>query len=696
MRTKRLFLFVLLFAVTLSQQALSTGALFVRPLNSNQTYELINIKTFDATATIEDQIATTHIDQLFFNNTNSVVEATFIFPLPETAIITELIYWFNGKKYIANLRERQSAQNAYNEKIRQRIDPALLQDIGNNIFKLNIAPINPKSDIRFEITYSELLPYEFGKTEYKFFLNTTSLSPVPLERVSLKVNAKTSTSFVNFDSPSHENTAESSIQQITPSNYTVTYGDENFMPTKDYLIRFETSRANISMNAITYVPTPADSMGTDKFFAFWVTPPDNSNNTSLPRNICFSADISSSMEGKQLENLKKSMHTFLDGLASEDRFNIIPFSTNIIKFKSDLVQANAENIAEARKFIDKLGAAGLTNMDDALSASLKMSYDSTASKILVFITDGFPSWGEMNEAKIMSNVKTNNIHDVRIFPFGVGDSVNKKFMVSLGQENGGYATFVKQTDSIGVIINDYFKRISRPVLTDLMLDYGGLNSYDIYEQELQDLFWGSQVLQFGRYKTGGVFPVKLTGKVLKDDFTLEQNITFRDEAGGNKAVARLWAKRKIDFLLNEIVKYGEKKELVDAIIDLSIRYGVLSPYTALYSDPDEDEETTDIQENIVTENGLTVKPSYPNPFSIITRISFTVPEDLADRKVALKIYDVFGRIVKVVFEGNISAGQHEFVWDGRNDSGELQPNGVYVYRLEADSTVLSNTIVIER
>jgi len=246
-------------------------------------------------------------------------------------------------------------------------------------------------------------------------------------------------------------------------------------------------------------------------------------------------------------------------------------------------------------------------MDAALSASLKMSYDSNSTRILVFITDGFPSWGEMNEAAILSNAKTNNLHDVRIFPFGVGDSVNKKFMLNIGQENGGYATFVKQTDSIGVIINDYFKRISRPVLTDLMLDYGGLNNYDVYEQELQDLFWGSQVLQFGRYKTGGIFPVKLTGKILNDNFTLEQNIQFGDETGGNKAVARLWAKRKIDFLLNEIVKYGEKKELVDAIIDLSIRYGVLSPYTALYSDPDED--PTGINENIISETGYELNPT---------------------------------------------------------------------------------------
>ncbi len=684
---------MLLCILLLSNEAFATGALFVRPLNSTQTYELINIKTFDATATIQDQIATTHIDQVFFNNTNNVVEATFIFPLPETAIITELIYWFNGKKYVASLRERQAAQQAYNEKIRQRIDPALLQEMGNNIFKLNIAPINAKSDVRFEITYSELLPYDFGRTEYRFFLNTTSLSPIPLERVSLKVNATTSTSFVNFESPSHGNTAESQVSQISANTYSVTYGDEDFVPTKDYLIRFETSRSDITMNAITYVPSPSDSMGTDKFFAFWVTPPDNSNNVSLPKNICFTADISSSMEGKPLENLKKSMHTFLDGLRSDDRFNIIPFSTNVIKFSNDLVPANEENIAAARKFVDKLSAAGLSNLDDALKASLKMTYDSTAAKILVFITDGFPSWGEMNEGLILTNTKGFNTRSVRIFPFGVGDTVNKKFMMSLGEQNGGYATFVKATDSIGVIINDYFKRISKPVLTNLELDYAGLSTYDVYHQELQDLFWGSQVLQFGRYTNSGIFPVKLTGKNMNENFTLEQNVNFGTEPGGNKAVARLWAKRKIDFLLGEITKYGEKKELVDAIIDLSIRYGVLSPYTALYADPD---ETTDVENETIIDKNNKLSRNYPNPFSVTTRIAFDVPENIADQIVAVKIYDIFGRVVKVIFEGNISAGRHEFAWDGRDENGSLLPNGVYVYRLESAQGTLSNRLVIER
>src|SRR5687767_12196315 len=160
---------VFILALFLVPQLCSaTGALFVRPLNSQATFTTMSIRTYDADVAIQDQIAVTHVDQTFYNASDARVEATYIFPLPDGAVITELIYWFNGKRYVANLRERKEAQQQYNDKVRRLIDPALLQELGDNIFKLNIAPIDPRSEVRFEITYAELLPYDFGFVDYRF------------------------------------------------------------------------------------------------------------------------------------------------------------------------------------------------------------------------------------------------------------------------------------------------------------------------------------------------------------------------------------------------------------------------------------------------------------------------------------------------------------------------------------------------
>lgn len=685
-----------LIALLLSTaSAYATGALFVRPLNSSQTHELMSIKTYDATVAIQDQIASTHIDQTFTNKTSARVEATFVFPLPETAVITELIYWFNGQKYRAALRESKAAQQAYNDKIRKYLDPALLQDLGNNVFKLNIAPIEPQSDVRFEITYAELLPYEFGSVEYRFPLKTTGLSPDALERVSLQIDARTGTEFTVFESPSHGNTAENKITKVTPQHYTVTFGDEHFTPSKDFVLKVAASRSNISMNILTYTPSPADSMGTDSFYAMWVPAPDNSTAT-LARNAVFAADVSSSMEGERLDKLKQAMHVFLDGMTEKDRFNILPFSTNVVAFKPDLVPATPQNIKDARTFVDKLGAAGLTNIDAVLQQALSMTFSTTASNLLVLITDGYPTWGELKEETIVEKVRTSNTQGVRIFPFGVGEDISKKLMTGIATPNGGYATFVQEFDSIPTLVRNFFMRVSKPVLSGLNIDYGGLQVYDVYARQLPDLFWGSQVLQFGRYRNGGSFPVQLTGTAVGEPLVLQQTVDFPTEVGGNRAVARLWANQKIQFLLAEIAAYGEKKELVDAVIDLSIRYGILTPYTALYADPDEGGGTTDVpSEHLADVPRIVAEPAYPNPVRGITSIQFTCPESVLPHAVRVVVYNALGQEVKVLYTGTMGTGTHTVTWDRTDEQGHVVPAGVYFYRIETAAYSVGNTILVQ-
>lgn len=684
----------LLFVLATLQQVFATGALFVRPVRSSQTYQLMSIKTYDATVAIQDQVASTHVDQTFFNNTNQTVEATFIFPLPEGAVISELVYWFNGQRYVAEVREKEEAQRDYNEKIRQLIDPALLQYLGDNLFKLNIAPINPQSDVRFEITYIELLPYEFGTVDYRFLLQTTELSPQPLERVSVQVDATTGSEFKTFISPSHQSSTATEIAQIAPDHYRVTFGDENFSPNKDLLLRFETVREQVDINVLTYTPTVQDSFGTDSFFTLWITPPDSITDTeTLPRDIVFTADVSSSMEGERLSQLKAAINSFLDGLAEQDRFNIIAFGTNVVTFQPDLVQALSGEVSAARAFVNGLGAVGLTNIDAALKAGLTMSFSDETAKMLVFLTDGYPTWGELNIQAIVDSARARNTHDARIFPFGIGDDVSKPLLISLARQNGGYPTYISADDSIALVVSNHFKRISKPVLSNLEIDYGSLQNYDRYPVVISDLFFGSQVLQFGRYSNDGTFDISLQGDLANEKFTLTNAVTFDLEEGGNRAVARLWANSKIDELLQQIELFGELDELVNAIIDLSIRFGILTPYTALYSDP-----TTGVEEKdpVLLPKTFVLEQNYPNPFNPETRIVFFVPPAAEPQRVTIKIYDLLGRLVRVLFDNEIGPGRYEVIWDGKDSFSRDLPSGTYLYKLEAGEVVLHRKMMLVR
>jgi Ca-activated chloride channel family protein len=376
---------LLILLCVFTQEVFAVGALYVRPRWSTQPYEKMWIKTVDVTVDIQDQVAETHVDQVFYNEMNTSVEAIYLFPLPENAMITELVYWFNGQRYEAEIRERQAAIAAYNNNLSQWLDPALLEYLGDNLFRLSIVPVDAHTEVRTEITYVEMLDYTFGVNNYKFLLNTLELSSQPLETVHLSLEANSQSPYKYFESPSHGNSSSTQLIQISDYNYTIEFGDENYFPDKDFLLQFETIRDEVQFNVLTYSPTEEDSMGNESFYSLWITPPDSvSESETIPKDIIFTADVSSSMGGERIAQLKQSLDEFIDLLSPIDRFNIITFGTHVEKFKPNLVQANSTNIQAAHDFVFQIFALGMTNISAALDSSLHQSFSQESSNNLIF------------------------------------------------------------------------------------------------------------------------------------------------------------------------------------------------------------------------------------------------------------------------------------------------------------------------
>ena len=275
MLKSKLALFIIstiLFILCGFYECYSTGVLYVRPRWSSEPYQKVWIKLIEVDVTIQDQVAETHVDQVFFNELTTSVEAIYIFPLPENAMITELVYWVNGERFEAEIRERQDAINDYNQKLRQWLDPALLEYLGDNLFRLSIVPINAETDFRTEITYVELLKYDFGISSYKYLVNTLELSSQPLQTVHFTLDAQSQNAYKYFDSPSHTGSAATEIIKLDENHYTFEFGDEEFYPDTDIEIEFETIRSEVEYSLLTYTPAPEDSFGTDSFYALWITP----------------------------------------------------------------------------------------------------------------------------------------------------------------------------------------------------------------------------------------------------------------------------------------------------------------------------------------------------------------------------------------------------------------------------------------
>jgi Ca-activated chloride channel family protein len=677
-----LYLSILLLIFSHINEANSTGVLYVRPRFSSVQYEKVWIKSLNVDVSVQDQVAETHVDQVFFNELTQSAEAIYIFPLPENAMISELVYWVNGERFVAEIRERQEAINDYNQKLREWLDPALLEYLGDNLFRLSIVPVNAQSEFRTEITYIELLNYDFGVSKYKFLMNTLELSSKALLTVHFDLYAKTQNTFKYFQSPSHENSAATQILKHADDHYTMEFGDENFFPDKDVIIEMETVREEVEFSLLTYTPAPEDSFGTDSFYALWITPPDSVEEEEIiPKDIVFTADVSSSMEGERINQVKQALNSFLDKLNTQDRFNIITFATHVVKFRDNLIEAEAGNITAAHNFVYEMYALGMTNISAALDSSLAQSYRKGTSKNMIFLTDGEPTMGQTIPDSILFRTRHNNINNVRIFSFGVGEDINKSLLTSVSLENYGYPTFITSDDSIALLITNHFKRISLPVMTDMELYYGRLQVWDRYPKTMSDLFWGTQVLELGLYNGNGSYPVTLSGWIGEDSVSFIKTYEFTDTLGGFRFVPRLWAQAKINHLLDLIAVHGETEELVNQIIELSLTFQILTPYTAFYVDPTD----LDNGNTRIVSKKFKLFTNYPNPFNPETIIKYVLPSDKASYQVKIVIYDNLGQLVLVLKDELQSPGIYIVKWNGQNAAGQAMPSGVYLCVLQAGS-----------
>jgi Ca-activated chloride channel family protein len=203
---------------------------------------------------------------------------------------------------------------------------------------------------------------------------------------------------------------------------------------------------------------------------------------------------------------------------------------------------------------------------------------------LIFLTDGLPTEGITDSERIISNFSEAASPDLRLFVFGVGYDVDTYLLDSLAQAHHGSSTYVLPEDRLDEILSSFYARISTPVLTGLELDFDRLTVFDLYPFPLPDLFAGSQVLVVGRYQEGGRVDVTLSGRVNNQprQFTYEGQYFSEESPDDNvlKAIPRLWATRKIGYLLNEIRLNGPNQELIDQIVRLSIRFGIVTPYTS--------------------------------------------------------------------------------------------------------------------
>lgn len=522
--------------------------------------------------TIEDQVAVTQVDQVFRNDNEWVVEGTYIFPLPVEAAVTNFTLWVDGEPVEGKVLSRDEARRKYEEIVRSLRDPALLEYVDRGAVQASIFPIQPGEKRRIELEYTQALAADNGLIHFRYPLNTEKFSTQPLEDVSVSVKVESSAPVRAVYSPSH-NVA---IDRDGDHRFSASYEDSDVTPDKDFDLFYSIANEEVGLNLISY-RDPQDE-DDDGFFLLMVAPRvEVDPNETITKDVLIVIDRSGSMEGEKFRQAQDALHYILDHLNEGDRFNIIAFSSGTRAYAERL--RPADEAEEAHRWVDSLSAAGATDVNLALLEAIEQANDERPT-LLIFLTDGLPTEGETDTGDILKNIERAAPSNLSLFAFGVGYDVDTFLLDTLAKENHGATTYVTPGQKIDEAVSGFYAKVSTPVLTDLELDYDDVIVFDTYPDPLPDLFAGSQLLLVGRYKEPGTVSIRLSGTVDGETqrFTYEDQ-TFRS-SGGPDFLPRLWATRKIGALLNQIRLEGPEEELVEQVVRLSVRYGIVTEYTS--------------------------------------------------------------------------------------------------------------------
>ncbi|MCH2043636.1 MAG: VIT and VWA domain-containing protein [Saprospiraceae bacterium] len=523
---------------------------------------------------IMEQTASTSIEQVFYNPGSRQLEGYFLFPVPKNVVISKFTMNINGKEHEAELLDAGKARQIYEQIVRKVEDPALLEYYNNELFRVRIFPILPKSEQRIRLTYTETLKKDNGTIAYQLPLNTQKYSAKPIQELSFKINIEGKNDLKTVYCPTHQ----TEIIRKGDKKAIIGFKATKIQSDRDLKVYFNMDEHKVGMSMLHYKEKKEDG-----YFFLNLNPGTNEQNLEVvEKDIVFVMDKSGSMSGEKLEQAKKALKFCVDNLNEGDRFEIIPFSTEATSLFGKTEKVNKNSKEEAYDFIDDIRAVGGTNIDEALEMALaSQEVKNDRPFFIIFMTDGKPTIGETQESRLLEKLKENNKGNTRIFTFGIGTNLNTHLLDKLTEMTNGYRTYVLPDEDIEIKVSNFYVKAASPVLTDLKLSFDkNIRISDVYPKKLPDLFKGSSLSLMGRFKGTGKGKVTLTGKINGKEHQFVYDMNFEEEKIDYEFIPDLWASRAVGYLLDQIRLHGESEELKEEVVRLAKKHGIITPYTS--------------------------------------------------------------------------------------------------------------------
>lgn len=637
---------------------------------------------------VESQISTTVTTQTFQNSLGADKTVSFAFPLPEGASATGLRWKVNGIWYQAPIAPRPQDTTLPGGTMNANLKTYL----GNTPMFFGIPQqVKRDSALLVELTYVQLLKYDFGSVFYDYPNDYHLIQTATLESQELNFNI---TSPRTIDSIRLVST--NPLTQLTNNgNSAVVISNQyNAAATVSYKIKYSLNLNQLGLYSYsTLIPQAQlpDSLG--GFFMFIAEPNAGSTANVIKKVFTLIVDRSGSMSGTKMDQAKNAAKFIVNNLNPGDKFNIVDFETSVYSFRSQHVLYTTQTRDSALNYVNNIVAGGSTNISGAFSTAVPQftaANDSTAN-IIIFFTDGQPTVGITETNALAAHVKNliqSTETKIFLYSFGIGTDVNQQLLTLMSAQNNGYSEFLLDGELESRITNFYL-RIKNPVLLSPTVSFNAGGITNVYPNPLPNLYIGQQMIVTGRYTSTGPVTVTLSGKAFNQPVSYQYTFNRVDTTATRyQFLTKIWAKQKIDNLLVQYYSLtpGTPQALAikQQIINISVGYGVISPFTSFGNPTHVNNEN----ENINIAGSYKLLGNYPNPFNPATTIKFIVNKNVSGVYL-VKIYNQLGQLVDVIKFTVNGKGIYEAKWDAAKFS-----SGIYYFRIDFGEDLLTGKMVL--
>ncbi|KAI5617774.1 inter-alpha-trypsin inhibitor heavy chain H2 precursor [Silurus asotus] len=559
----------------------------------------ITVKSYKVESRITSRFAYTTVSSSVVNSGLNAQSIGFNVQIPKRAFINNFTMNVNGITFVGSVKEKTVARKLYSQAKSRGKAAGIVRTNSQAMetFKTEVH-VPAGSKIEFELHYQEMMQRKLGSYAHTLHIQPGRL--VPHLQVDVYIFEPKGIQFV--EAP---NTLGEHFKGITKITHTKQKAHVVFKPS----LQQQRKCSNCTETAVDGVFTvqydveregnEGELVVSDGHFIQFFAP---SNLSPLSKNIVFVIDVSGSMWGLKMKQTVEAMKTILDDLTVDDNFSIIDFNHNVRCWSEDLVPGNTLEVANAKKYIQEIKPNGGTNINEALLKAVQMLLkaqnqgiiDQRSVSMIILVSDGDPTVGEIKLSTIQKNIKRVMHQDFSLYSLGIGFDVDFDFLERIALENRGMAQRIFANHDASEQLKMFYSQVSSPMLRKIAIHFPEDSVTDITQNEFDKFFKGSELVTAGKLKLSGSTSLNsfITAAAATLDITLqtdadpqELDTLLSQQQHSFAGFARqMWAYITINQLLAErsvAPTAAKKRKITHRLLALSVEHQFVTPVTAL-------------------------------------------------------------------------------------------------------------------